>query len=300
MSSSDFNTDFGALGLAPTESWSKVRAAYKRLARKWHPDRYTESGTEKREAEEKLKDINLAYTRLSNYYKKHGRLPYKKEVRSPLASEDNKDNKKSQTNKDHIRQKTKKEPDWSDSYAHKPEEASRQKKSGKLIFFIVVVTALFISLQDFDTDPAIQGKINTVTNEKRSAKSSVKIPSPPKIIKYFTYGSTLGKVHSVQGNPTKVEGDIWYYGKSEVQFDKGRVVGWYVDPDTPLNASATEIKNKIVFGVGSTANDVLQAQGRPSHMRRNMWEYGLSKIYFENGLVVRWYSSQSAPLNVTE
>jgi len=44
--------------------------------------------------------------------------------------------------------------------------------------------------------------------------------------KYFTYGDTGGRVFEIQGVPTRTIGDIWYYGKSEVHFQDGRVKSW--------------------------------------------------------------------------
>jgi len=54
--------------------------------------------------------------------------------------------------------------------------------------------------------------------------------------KYFTYGDTAGRVFEVQGVPTKTEGDIWYYGQSEVHFQEGRVKSWYVAEGSRLKA----------------------------------------------------------------
>ena len=42
----------------------KIKSAYRKLARKWHPDLH--SGAEKERAEEKFKEINEAYEVLSD------------------------------------------------------------------------------------------------------------------------------------------------------------------------------------------------------------------------------------------
>lgn len=51
---------------------------------------------------------------------------------------------------------------------------------------------------------------------------------------FFTYGDSPGKVFEVQGIPTRTVGDIWFYGNSEVHFNKGVVVSWYNSPAHPL------------------------------------------------------------------
>lgn len=60
-------------------------------------------------------------------------------------------------------------------------------------------------------------------------------PEADKILEsFFTYGDPPGKVYEVQGVPSKIDGDIWYYGKSEVHFSKGRVTLWLVIPPDEL------------------------------------------------------------------
>lgn len=297
MSSSDFNADFRVLGLAPTENWSKVKSAYRKLARKWHPDRYTDSGTEKNKAEEKLKDINLAYTRLSNYYKKHSRLPPIKKIVKPDIPENRENQKKQNVKKSYPKPQS--EPDSGRDENHNPRsEATDQPWKVRKIVFVIIIASLILFLSDKE----IILQTNKIPRDA-GAVTSQPLPDahrPLPAIRYFTYDSTLGEVHSVQGVPTKIEGDIWFYGKSEVRFKKGRVISWLIDPNTPLMASAIKISSKKLFGYGSTVNDVLLAQGRPSLMAPNIWEYGLSKVYFQNGAVIRWYSSPTDPLNITK
>ena len=48
------------LGIAPTATRAEVRAAYRTLARRWHPDRFME-GPERDWANEKMAQINAAY-----------------------------------------------------------------------------------------------------------------------------------------------------------------------------------------------------------------------------------------------
>jgi DnaJ-class molecular chaperone len=57
---------YDILGVSQTASEEELKIAYRRLAMKWHPDRNTENT----EAEEKFKDINLAYELLSDSYKR--------------------------------------------------------------------------------------------------------------------------------------------------------------------------------------------------------------------------------------
>jgi hypothetical protein len=52
------------------------------------------------------------------------------------------------------------------------------------------------------------------------------------------------------------------------------------------------------FTLGSTRSDVLAVQGQPTGSTDNVWEYGLSKVFFRGNWVVGWSASPSTPLNV--
>lgn len=62
---------YGILGVDKSASADDIKSAYRRLAKKYHPDVYaTKSDAEKKEAEEKFKDISHAYEVLSDADKK--------------------------------------------------------------------------------------------------------------------------------------------------------------------------------------------------------------------------------------
>lgn len=65
----DFTKDYyGILGVSRTASTSDIRAAYRALALRWHPDKHAGESPEKiKEAEERFKEINDAYSILSDF-----------------------------------------------------------------------------------------------------------------------------------------------------------------------------------------------------------------------------------------
>ena len=61
----DYRECLEILGLVNATSHKQVKAAYKNMVRTWHPDRFPFDAQLRKHAEEKLRNINLAYERLS-------------------------------------------------------------------------------------------------------------------------------------------------------------------------------------------------------------------------------------------
>ncbi len=125
----------------------------------------------------------------------------------------------------------------------------------------------------------------------------------PQLPSFFTLGSTRRDVYSLQGAPTRMTDSSWYYGPSSVSFKGEFVSGWAVSPDRPLRTGTPTPKNAASkpkgFTVGSTASEVLEAQGPPLELTDNVWKYGKSEVYFKAGKVVAWRSAEEYPLNTT-
>ncbi|MBI1177985.1 DnaJ domain-containing protein [bacterium] len=63
----DVANSYRLLGLAPGASWPDVRRNYRRLVREWHPDQFGHSVTLQTTANEKLKEINVAYEQIRKF-----------------------------------------------------------------------------------------------------------------------------------------------------------------------------------------------------------------------------------------
>lgn len=61
---------YGALGLTKDATIDQIKKAYKELVRKWHPDKHANNPETKEKADKKFKEINEAYTVLSDPKKK--------------------------------------------------------------------------------------------------------------------------------------------------------------------------------------------------------------------------------------
>ena len=57
----DLRHAFAVLGLSPPVTESRLRRRYKTLVKRWHPDRFQSDPAGQAEANQKLRDINIAY-----------------------------------------------------------------------------------------------------------------------------------------------------------------------------------------------------------------------------------------------
>ncbi|MBP8644818.1 MAG: J domain-containing protein [Syntrophobacteraceae bacterium] len=107
---------------------------------------------------------------------------------------------------------------------------------------------------------------------------------------FFSLGSSKDEVLLVQGTPTRIQGNRWYYGFSEIRFKDNRVQGYdnyfgnlkvRLFPSDPLVGEA----HPDFFTMGATPDEVLVVQGTPTSIQGNTWFYDLSSILFRESKV---------------
>ena len=235
------------LAVAADCSWDELRKTYKKQIQKWHPDRFEGSSEQKEAADEKIKQINIAYNEIAKYYRQHGELPLTAEVNTP------------------VRERTEFKQH---SPAFKREAPSNknhhtQKASKKTILILILLSTALYGVIEITPDQSTHRNIkqnltssntelnaNTASNNQTAFsqtqnknKATPKIkqtqetePNPHLNGKYFTIGSSVGEVISAQGAPTRTEKDAWYYGDSVIYFNEGSVVSWERTNENPLRA----------------------------------------------------------------
>jgi hypothetical protein len=125
--------------------------------------------------------------------------------------------------------------------------------------------------------------------------------APAKILSYITVGSTKDEVLAQQGTPTASTDDKLVYGKSELYLKGGSVIGWRIDPASPIRVKlwpSTAVDPSLAsYSVGSTKDVVLTVQGTPTAFTSDRFEYGKSVVNFRNNKVVSWKEDpDSTPL----
>lgn len=277
---------YRSLGVEPGAGWKEVRAAYREAVKSWHPDRFERDSERGKIAEERIKSVNKAYRQLRDYYRLHGELPLFSPPQRPP-------------------------PDAGgfpragiDDSIAQPGPARKSSLAFAASFrtklFIVGIFALAAAYLSrpylMDAGPARTGGASESTSAPATeAAPTATAPTPG----FFTYGSTVGEVYSAQGIPSRADAEVWHYGTSKVYFSQGRVVRWEESRDHPLHLRATLApppEPPLFFRVGSSKDEVRRVQGTPLHEGERVWDYGVSRVYFDNDRVVDWHESPLNPL----
>jgi hypothetical protein len=290
----DYTHAYRLLGVPPNCSLQVLKAARRRLVKSWHPDHFA-AGTEmRRQAEERIKDINTAFEHLLGYYKQFGALPRPNTaddvlpptppaVVNPIPTKN-------------VGAPGRAEPGIEPS--HPENSVFGTRLASPVARWIVAVAAVSLTV----ATARLVLKQEQHTDSKAAVSSSRQTPpAPPARDEYFTIGSTLGEVYAAQGVPTATSNGAWRYGKSTVYFTDGLVTSWEEDPADPLKATMLSIsmpQTPQTFSMGSTKEEVRAAEGAPLFETSALWDYGLSKVYFRDDRVVGWESSPMRPLKV--
>ncbi len=278
---------YDLMQLGPDGSWEDLRKNYKHLVQHCHPDRFEQDPVAKEEAEIRLRELNSAYRMLADYHKSHHRLPFGKvSTHTNWQFQDTSDLERRDEQYHEARK-----------WAVLNIVVSKWLILGIPIGLILLIFALLLS-QYREGD----AEVNLIEPESTAAA-----PQPTstavKSSSTFKYGDSRERVLKVQGAPTKMSEDTFFYGGSRVDFQEGYVVGWHIEDGSPLRVSGTfprTTKSERLIDIGSSMEDVLAIQGEPVLKTDRRWDYGASFVEFSNGEVVGWYSSVLRPLAVAE
>lgn len=284
--------DFRALGLEPGAKASEVKQAYRGLVKKWHPDRHHLEPYESRAlAEERFREIDEAYRRISKTWGKSSPL------RRPAVRDFN--TAKPSSTKIQEAFRFDRRP-WSGALRL---FAARPTLCLAATAFILIF--LFPLLSKIGPDKTIRApkkiKSHPPTENAPAAAGRLEAAIPPWAlppalpkpkaaapVSFFTLGSSVYEVLTIQGRPTRIQGDTWFYGLSEVHFTNQRVCG-YNNFDGSLRVKLAPAvhggRSPDYITIGSTRQQVLLVQGTPARIEGNRWYYGFAELIFEDGFV---------------
>lgn len=235
-------------------SWNQLRSAYKIQIQRWHPDKFEDGSAKKDAAQEKIKDLNKAYQYLYKFYKQNGFLP---EIKPETEQEKPATVKPQPAPAKKAASSRPQTKPVSDSYTRTaPESLHKNTRPVKktVIASIIIISFVYYSLDYLANNRTINdAQKNIVTQSMHQQNEidlqAVGIDNPEEDLaenkkntqakesnKEFTYGSSIGEVIMIQGEPTKIEDNIWYYGDSKIYFYNGVVQSWERGMGSPLKA----------------------------------------------------------------
>ncbi len=300
-------TDFHLLGLEPGSKPSEVRRAYRALVKKWHPDRYHSKPYETRAlAEEKFREIDEAYRRITRNWAKTQHLPERGNYRPA-----------SRGTGAHAKEQAKTQAREAPASRSRPGIDFRSFFRHRLILPALLLTAtiyILTQIPSFFPDKAVDTATHgpqAVENPAGNQSPSIQEPSeaaapqasadlapspaellPPDLlqpepeapISFFTLGSTTAEVLTIQGPPSRIQGQTWTYGLSDIQFRNGRVLRFNNFDGSLRVRMQPEIsedrKIPAHIAIGSSQEEVLLVQGTPSRVDGDKWFYGFAELVF--------------------
>lgn len=257
----NYKKSYSILGVFQDDDWETVRNAYKRQIRRWHPDRFQDAD-QRKIAEDRCKEINLAYQALDNYYRQAGALPPEWPVTHETPAP---------AGEPRSEQTTPPAPEsvtidlFQDTHTGTRGHASRRYTA-----ILVIVAA------------AVIGYVLSVPLPTEHP-NALEQPLPGPIETDSVAGNSAMYSHLGKDGETKAAHEQWDENEKGATHE--------------ISALATSGRLPYITR-GSTKQEVLAIQGRPLRETDTAWDYGLSRINFQNGKVVDWYENPMNPLIV--
>lgn len=312
--------DYRLLGLSSKASRREVKAAYRRLAKEWHPDRFQQRSVSDREAAEEIfKALTVAYRRIAAGWIDEVSGPEKSRPEGPPSGRAREASASAEGRGDRFDGvrlplswlRTRPTllvlglllaaaglllllPPQNSRNRIDPETSPRSEPSGTMPSSPIAapesdhgnppgIESSHAPSSRSESSPELQGTGSSATDPGSG------VPAPLPHPGFISIGSTQEEVLRIQGTPQVVRGQTWVYGVSELGFKDGRVVR-YNNFDGSLRIRVLPSRGVTSpppahFSVGSSTDEVLAVQGTPTRMDGNRWTYGFSEVRFKEGKV---------------
>jgi hypothetical protein len=256
-------------GLTQDATQTEIKDTYRVLAKVWHPDRFQSDEELRRKAEEKLKEINSAYQLISTTVAEASNGASSRPVSQ--AEESPRSSAAASAHAPHRYPHT--------SHFNSPSRAKPPTNKKRFAVTLAILLAAGVSVYLWFTQMASHvandantekiGKTAALTGASgQSSKEKNQLPKP-------ATNTSAATAETMGAHPRT----------SAVASNRASLVVYPdEDPQVPY------------FTVGSTKNDVIRIQDPPNKVLGNVFVYGFSRVYFENGRVQSWQLDSSSPL----
>ena len=261
-------------GLTRSAKQPEIKDAYRVLAKVWHPDRFCGDDGLRAKAEKKLKEINSAYQLLRttapddvcNEPARPGRRSDENHRSAATASSDGPYGQ------------------HSSGPVTTPYQAARRSNKKPLAIAVAVLLlggGVWMAVRYV---PRAAWSFGSAARD-RAASGSPEAKSGKRAVQPETIGQIRTDTPVTNDSSRSPEKNAARAHTNTASSDRASLIVYPAeDPQVPY------------FTVGSTRNDVMRVQGAPDKVAGNVFEYGLSKVYFENGRVESWHADPGSPL----
>jgi curved DNA-binding protein CbpA len=254
-------------GLTRDATQAEIKDAFRMLAKVWHPDRFHSDERLRQQAEEKLKEINAAYQLLTTTPAEE---PHRSTASPPPPPEE--------PPRAAPETPGQSSAPWSppgpitNSFAYAFELKRRAARIRVALTVLVLLVGAAWVLQRYGRELAYEFNIPIGTDASTTRQTTTAPEPSPKGNAGSPNGSNNSSAKSTHSRNATAAGSP----------------SLLVYPDDDPRVA--------YFTVGSTKSDVVKVQGVPTKIADNMFEYGASEVYFQNGRVESWRADPSAPL----
>jgi hypothetical protein len=250
-------------GLSRDATLPEIKDAYRVLAKVWHPDRFHSDERLRQQAEEKLKEINSAYHLLNTTPAEE---PHRRTSQPAPSSEEPRRTKSERTAQSSAEWSPPRPITNSFAYAFRIKRRAARIRVAITVLILVVGAAWLI--QRYGRTLAYEFNIPINTSASATRPRTTAPESSPKR-NVGSSASNNGSAKPAHARTTTSASLLVYPAD---------------DPGVPY------------FTVGSTKSDVVKVQGIPGKMANNVFQYGQSAVYFQDGRVESWHTDPNFPL----
>ena len=219
---------YSVLEVAPGCGQRRLLRAYRRQAQKWHPDRHQSSAMVQVFAQKKMQDINVAYATLR-----------KVELESATRSTDSchKETRPGPPPSPIQPNSPKSVPSSHDVWSQRPKQPppSRASQHGQFLWGLLGALLLggygsFLLIESPNSQRSVLAQ--------SSADAGYTLATATSREQHIRIGSRPRDVLEIQGMPSSVAGNTWFYEDSHVIFGSTGVVKWHNSFLTPLKVKS--------------------------------------------------------------
>lgn len=214
----DFSQLYSQLNLRPDCTLAELKHAYRKRIAELHPDRHASEVQDEAESARLAALISL-YKMAVHFHHLHGRLPG--------STGDGNDTQGAEPHQPAARRPSARgQPD--------PARGRGPSSTGGGQWWILAILMLLLAYVVLSRGTSTPAAVAPEAQPTRAPSAAVPGAAGPRAAgqdaAYLRPGMNEATVLSIQGQPVRIDDDVWEYGPSWIRFERGRLVEWHNSP----------------------------------------------------------------------